>query len=367
LTISLSKDLIRPKDKLDRLLMSDPYGAFSTLDFMFGHEPKLQVSQEDIVSQSTMAIFTLLDAIGQHIIDSDPEHRTAVTRNPSPDNLRRLFFLRLIHGFTVQFSEYLDDVETLEGSSDTTPIILAASSVRSIAQATQMYEELRASLNSLTTSTEALLQILIERLNGSRPLRILGPDLRALANDNTRRVLRRSEALDSHVKCIQLYKSVSDGSRSWLISILASIFLPLSLACGILSMQTRLVNLHFLLYDFCGVLVLFGTMAIAIVIGARAYASWREAIAQRNRVAAFKQRRPVIELTIGTSALLVWGLFTASFLVGMIKDVILGLKILGFGTAGLAVLTCLIIFVNNVFWNVRQGQSWVMAIARSVV
>lgn len=44
------------------------------------------------------------------------------------------------------------------------------------------------------------------------------------------------------------------------MSVLASVFLHLSLASGILSMQTRLKNLQTLLYDFCEVAVLLLTL-----------------------------------------------------------------------------------------------------------
>lgn len=51
-----------------------------------------------------------------------------------------------------------------------------------------------------------------------------------------------------------------------LLSILASIFLPVSLACGLLSMQTRFADLHVLVYDFFGVLALLGILVGVIFI-----------------------------------------------------------------------------------------------------
>ena len=46
--------------------------------------------------------------------------------------------------------------------------------------------------------------------------------------------------------------------------IVASIFLPLSLASSVLSMQTRFVDLHLLLYDILGVFCLISSFTLVV-------------------------------------------------------------------------------------------------------
>src|SRR5207248_2743778 len=48
------------------------------------------------------------------------------------------------------------------------------------------------------------------------------------------------------------------------LTILAAVFLPLSLATGVLSMQTRFAHLGYLLYDLIGVFLLVGFIAILV-------------------------------------------------------------------------------------------------------
>jgi hypothetical protein len=119
------------------------------------------------------------------------------------------------------------------------------------------------------------------------------------------------------------------------LTMLAAIFLPLSLAAGVLSMQTRFSELNFLLYDFVGVVLILGTMATLLAIITRygpdiyddillySY-SWRLYVA------------PKLRKCLKFTLLTVWWLaLLASFLVGMLKDSIFGLRLFGFEAAGI--------------------------------
>jgi hypothetical protein len=96
-------------------------------------------------------------------------------------------------------------------------------------------------------------------------------------------------------------------------------------------MQTRLTELRYLLYDFVGVVVFFGTITFASVQLLRYYA---QSLKGGNVHNVFH----IEGLSHRAIILLEWVLIFSSFIVGMIKDVGLGLRILGYGTAGVTFL-----------------------------
>jgi hypothetical protein len=55
---------------------------------------------------------------------------------------------------------------------------------------------------------------------------------------------------------------VQDSQNVMILTTLAAVFLPVSLASSLLGMQTRVLHLGFLLYDFTGVCVLLGTLVL---------------------------------------------------------------------------------------------------------
>ena len=143
-----------------------------------------------------------------------------------------------------------------------------------------------------------------------------------------------SATLENHLRLFELSRGVHDAQKIELLSILASVFLPLSLATGLLSMQTRFADLHYLLYDFFGVLVLLGSIVIVILIILRTHLWWKELLLQLDRNPIFRKHvRRVGFIAFLCFFLSVWALLLSSFLIGMIKDVGLGLKILGYGVA----------------------------------
>jgi hypothetical protein len=68
---------------------------------------------------------------------------------------------------------------------------------------------------------------------------------------------------DLQVDLSMLSSTIKDAAVTRL-SILESVLLPLSLASGILSMQTGLKDLHFLLCDFFGIALLFATLVLLV-------------------------------------------------------------------------------------------------------
>ncbi|PGH15006.1 hypothetical protein AJ79_02686 [Helicocarpus griseus UAMH5409] len=150
------------------------------------------------------------------------------------------------------------------------------------------------------------------------------------------------------------------------LTTLATIFLPLSLASSMLSMQTRFRDLGVLLYDFIGVFVLLGTLSVVIYFVVRLLMIFSRYLRPLTLLkplddwAKFTISTIVYYQSIG-GTLLVLILF-ASFLVGMLKDAVLGAKILGFGFAGLGFGS----IVVGGFWAFRV-QSLFMNKLRSLL
>ena len=148
------------------------------------------------------------------------------------------------------------------------------------------------------------------------------------------------------VRDFELCRGIQDSSSTWLLTLLASIFIPMSLATGILSMQIRFADLHFLLYDFVGVVTIIGTIAILIftvlkatVWGADQIAKTRTRSETLHRL--FRGAQPIFITGVSLVLLFLWALMFFPLMVGMISDVNLSLRILGFGSAayfGIAVV-----------------------------
>ena len=156
------------------------------------------------------------------------------------------------------------------------------------------------------------------------------------------------ERFESRLKFFELFRNVQGSGSIWLLTLLAFIFLPLSLASSVLSMQTRFAELHFLLYDFCGVLMIIGSLTVLIFLGLKLTVVIIDQLTKlkvtNSRVLRMMNLMYLPAATV--IALLVfslWALIFTSFIVGMIKDVSLGLKILGYGCAaylGIFLLSC---------------------------
>ncbi|EFY98876.1 hypothetical protein X797_001632 [Metarhizium robertsii] len=128
----------------------------------------------------------------------------------------------------------------------------------------------------------------------------------------------------------ELYKAQVDAKTSQngtLVTILASTFLPASLAVGCLSMNTRFAKFGGMLFDLLGVIVLIGGFAVVSVaviriwIRARSHGPWKTKT-QRARSVKSKAR---VWIIVSCLYLLV----TASFLIIMLGNYLVGGVTLG--------------------------------------
>lgn len=142
------------------------------------------------------------------------------------------------------------------------------------------------------------------------------------------------------------------------LTILATIFLPLSLSAGILGMQSRFKNLGPLLYDFFGVVFILLTAVILTLLTIIFLGSVQE---QTSRYLGERKVEFVYGFVwaITNLAVVVLGaLVLSSFLVGMFKDVVLGAKILGFGFAAAIGVPLLLYFLLSIRHAIAQFYVW---------
>ncbi|KIW95812.1 uncharacterized protein Z519_02876 [Cladophialophora bantiana CBS 173.52] len=148
------------------------------------------------------------------------------------------------------------------------------------------------------------------------------------------------------------------------LTVLAAIFLPLSLSSSILAMSTRLVDLNILLYDFVGVFLILSSIAIVLYISIRGigalvrkgrYRVTHRLVKMSEHMDGFTNTITniyssmmwksfvVLMLVIVTLA---WLTVTVSFIVGMVGDHGTGvvmLKYTAFTTAGIIGMTVVLI------------------------
>jgi hypothetical protein len=185
--------------------------------------------------------------------------------------------------------------------------------------------------------------------------------------NNVRRSIERlNRAFEGRNKALNIQESLSVKR----LTVLAAIFIPLSLSSSLLSMQTRFVHLHLLLYDFIGMFVILSTFALLLFFLItqalrlkRSNLWWTLSLsslwADRERSKVEKSDIPaeaqrdkkrnfyywltkLLSTCLLIFYLLIWSVVLVSFIVGMTFKVVLGLKILGYGFAGLLIYVILV-------------------------
>lgn len=190
---------------------------------------------------------------------------------------------------------------------------------------------------NLTATIESLLNVVA--VPGGRAgeknaatLKVLGAELRGSCRDIMTQLDRVSGNLDHRLKFLSLSRDVNQSNNVKMLTLLATVFLPLSLSAGVLSMQSRFRDLGVLLYDFFGVVALLVAI-VFIILGIMLIMSFAKDVNTRMRDAElytnFRHGPHFVMLTV--VELLSYLIILASFIVGMFKDVKLGAEILGYG------------------------------------
>ncbi|KAL3485579.1 hypothetical protein BJX62DRAFT_242801 [Aspergillus germanicus] len=203
-----------------------------------------------------------------------------------------------------------------------------------------LYHGVKEVVQNLVAGTHALLDVLATVDESARVLSSSSAtEIRLTCTDMESRAQRLLDRLDHNVRVFATIRSSREASRVPVLTLLASIFLPISAATGILSMQTRLTALKGVLYDFAGMLILIGTLTFLAFYSLKVYTYIRNVRVNVKRVGYGPPVYPRLSLlkTAARATLSLFCLVTiASFLVGMIQDIELGWQVLGYGVAAIA-------------------------------
>lgn len=133
--------------------------------------------------------------------------------------------------------------------------------LQEIASISNYADRQHSEVKAVSLVVEALLDVLSLSLEKSVEFQKLNRELRAISNSLTIHTGDLAPRMEARLKFFEISRNIQESTSLWLLSLLAAIFLPLSLASSLLSMQTRLTELHYLLYDFfrCNRLVWVGS------------------------------------------------------------------------------------------------------------
>lgn len=219
---------------------------------------------------------------------------------------------------------------------------LLPSVVDDVIEDVYLYGRLKNDADDLAFMVESLLDTAGHTCNDEDSKWILA-DVRGLCSELRRVAQELPRSLEHHLRLLEIRGNVHESRNQWILTALASIFLPVSLACSLLSMQTRFRDLHYLLYDFCGVVVILLTLVGMILLGFKLSMLLMENLEGRIRksptwafalATVYVEKLKIPRLLIAATVLCIWSFCLASFIVGMVIDVSLGGLILGYGLAG---------------------------------
>jgi hypothetical protein len=291
-----------------------------------------------------------LERFSRHLLRSNDLYKGTARPLTSPESLKQLFPLRYYSAILNHYSLFLNSVqreyvEVRESMMDPRYSILRPSIMKEITADAYIYEEFQNIALDITDPVANLITILgsaFPDANQCQEFRAFAAELRCQCTDIMKTASRFSSRLDLHLKFLEVSRNVHESLRVWILSVLASIFLPLSVATGILSMQSRFIKLDLLLYDFCGIVVLLGTILFMVFRLVQRYIVLKEMWEMWRPKSIFTRlAKSFVGYSAPASVSYIWGLLLASFLVGMIKDSGLGGRILGFGLGALAGISVL--------------------------
>ena len=289
----------------------------------------------------------MLDECCKFLLDTDALFKSTVGIASSQRTCTQLLMLQYLHFHLMQVEAFMSKFSTSYATKrheqlDPQKVSLTRSVLSEVAMTALLVDELRNLTLAATDLLNCAVDILGESMDNSvvtqQPFRLKRAEIRAECLALDRLASRLVERFESRLKFFELFRGVQDSVSIWLLTLLAAMFLPLSLASGILSMQTRFAKLHLLLYDFIGVVTIIESLIGLVFLGLKGtmtLADWltktrvRSSILERMVSFAYIPAVFVASMSFPTF----WGLIFTSFMVGMIKDVALGLKILGFGMA----------------------------------
>ncbi|KAF3011653.1 hypothetical protein E8E14_004244 [Neopestalotiopsis sp. 37M] len=200
-----------------------------------------------------------------------------------------------------------------------------------------MFLEVATATSTTLKSLVGIVRASTEDLPEPRGIKCLLAETEAYSDSLSILPAQMADRLARHVELINMSRNIQESTNSRILNLLACVFLPLSMATSLLSMSTRLVNLGPLLYDFCGVVILFASVLIVIVLLLKVVQRLGEEIRKPSGDDSFRRLIQdcfkALKPWLWVNLLVIWSVILASFIVGMVVDIGLGFRILGYGLA----------------------------------
>jgi hypothetical protein len=291
---------------------------------------------EEFKTHSNLPPFTITERFASEFLQLSNIYLSMRTK----DKWRQAFLLQYYHANLNLFADFLQRFTTnyVEGRKqdfDPRSSKLQKWRLQEITTDSYHYQQFLGIGNKITARLESLLDIVKALVKDQTmpELFTLEPELRGCCKDIKGHLSRLSDDLEHHLRFLDLARNVSQTTNVQQLTLLATVFLPMSLAAGVLSMQSRFKDLGSLLYDFFGVVVLLAAivMLLLVILSLLAYAKEQESRIEHNMVYR-NLVRPILSTIVILGFLIFGGLVLSSFIVGMFKDVVLGARILGYGT-----------------------------------
>lgn len=290
-----------------------------------------------------------------------PQYHAILKKTAVASDRKKILLLWFKHAQLLHMMGLTEDAKAqyyAPGGSNWRRSKLLPQVLESVTHDAYMYKEFAALADSYATDLESLVDVVgaVPGLCSSDPthttlLQHLVAELRGLCSEFRRSTAHMPNILEHHLKFLAMRRNIEESSSLRVLTVLVIIFLPLSLACDILSMQTRVKDLHYLLYDFLGVVFVLLTLVAVILAPLKStlwlYGQWALGLSARPPL---KGWHPHGRGLVGTAGFRMWAVFFASIIVGMFKDVRLGGLVLGYGFAGLTglgLLFCVQIIRNS--------------------
>jgi hypothetical protein len=220
-----------------------------------------------------------LECFGNHLIGSNQLCEQVPHALRSLEGFKQLFLIRYIGATLNHYTLFLslvrrEYVDARKSTIDPRVSILRPSIMKEITADTYTYKEFHDIALDLIGPVDSLIAVLrstFTNSNESKEFRTFTAELRCQCLDIIKTTTRFSSRIDHDLKYLDVSRNMNESLRVWVLSALASVFLPLSIATGLLNMQTRFIDLKLLLYDFCGVVVLVGTIVVILFQGLHGY------------------------------------------------------------------------------------------------
>jgi hypothetical protein len=153
----------------------------------------------------------------------------------------------------------------MRGFSRVADFNLHKSSLKALAKDSSRTQLIASLGNNLVATTESLLETVAIDSALSHQLKLVAVDIRGSISEIRASLGGMEAEVSQGLRHATMQRDLEQSKSLRILTLLATFFLPMSLAAGVLSMQTRFKDLKVLLYDFFGVTVFAVALAFVLV------------------------------------------------------------------------------------------------------